>query len=445
LLRPYAPPLARRPLFKELPMFRQSPSRVSPAALASVSLLTLALGLSAFPQVAAAWPTGQEETVTLDDFTTTAKDGNVITIKHAEFQGTNLTQEEVVKLLTPDTPPEEKTALMQKMKAGAISIPTIDVAVKKGGAIHIKDVAASDVDSGKVGKFSIASVDGGGTDTDGPISIKCGTIKVENADLTDVLASTNGPSQISPMSHLGYASVAGLDLVAPDKDPGPGASIHIALASFELRNNYEGETLKDGATSFKGLVLEPSKGSDFANNLAILGYTKLELSGNLGAHYDAGSKKFSLDDFTINGVNAGAFGVKANFENIEPALFGADASARMGAVAGGAISSIEFKFVNAGLVEKTVTYFSDQQKVSPEALKKQWSGTAGQMLPAVLGGDPSALKVAAEAQKFIAAPSSFTLTVKPKSGAFKFADAIGGAGDPMALLGTLDIVAVANK
>ena len=81
----------------------------------------------------------------------------------------------------------------------------------------------------------------------------------------------------------------------------------------------------------------------------------------------------------------------------------------MGALAGGGIAAIEVKFVNAGLFEKSVAYFAAQQKTTPEAVKKQWAAAAGQMLPAVLGGDPSALKVAAEAQKFIAAPTNLTI------------------------------------
>jgi len=156
-------------------MVRHSTRQVPRATIAAVSLLALALGVGAFPKIAAAWPVGQEETVALDNFTVTATNGNVITIKHAEFQGTNLTEEEIKKLLTPDTPADEETALAQKLKAGSISIPLVDVAVKKGGAIHIHDISASDVDSGKIGKFGFASVDGSGTDEDGPVSIKSGS------------------------------------------------------------------------------------------------------------------------------------------------------------------------------------------------------------------------------------------------------------------------------
>jgi hypothetical protein len=425
-------------------MLRHSRRQVSYATIAGASLLTLALGVGAFPRIAAAWPVGQDGTVTLDDFTVTATNGNIVTIKHAEFEGTNLTEEEIKKLLTPDTPADEEAALAQKLKAGSISIPLVDVAVKKGGAVHIHDVTASDIDSGKIGKFGFASVDGSGTDEDGPVSIKSGAFKMENADLADALGSLGNPSQISPTNHLGYVSWQGVDFVVPDKEAGAGKTTHIALTSFELRNNYDGAILKDAAMKLKGLIIEPSKGSEFANNLAMMNYTRLELNSTIAAHYDAASKKFTLDDFTLDDAGAGAIGLKASFENIDPALFGADSAARMGAVADGAISSLEIKVVNAGLFEKSIAFFADQQKTTAAALKKQWTDAAGQMLPAVLGGDPSALKIAAEAQKFIGAPTNLTIAVHPKSGALKFSDAMAG-GDPMALVSTLDISASANK
>src|SRR5579871_841503 len=108
-------------------MLRHSNRRAPALTIAGGSLLTFAIGLVAFPQLAAAWPVGQEATVTLDNFTAQQKDGGVITIKHAEFQGTNLSKEEIEKLLTPDTPVDDETALLQKAKFGAVSIPLIEI------------------------------------------------------------------------------------------------------------------------------------------------------------------------------------------------------------------------------------------------------------------------------------------------------------------------------
>ena len=117
----------------------------------------------------------------------------------------------------------------------------------------------------------------------------------------------------------------------------------------------------------------------------------------------------------------------------------------MAAVTSGAmIAGIEFKFVNAGLFEKALAYFAGQQKTTPEALKQQWAAAAGQMLPALLGGDPAALKVAAEAQKFVAAPTNLTIALRPKTGALKFSDALAAA-IRSSLIATIDIVAIANK
>jgi hypothetical protein len=237
----------------------------------------------------------------------------------------------------------------------------------------------------------------------------------------------------------------GVDIVAPDKESAAqGGSIHMALASVESRNNYDGDTFKDTATTLKGLIIEPSKGSEFANSLGALGYTRVELSASAVIRYDSDGKKLAVEDITIDYAKAGSIGVKANFGGIDPAVFGKDRGAQMAAVADGDISSLEIKFVNGGVFEKAAAYYAKQQNTTPEALRQQWAAVAWQMLPVMLGGDPAALKVAAEAQKFIAAPTSLTIALRPKAEALKFTDFMA-IGDPTALLAKIDIEASANK
>ena len=186
--------------------------------------------------------------------------------------------------------------------------------------------------------------------------------------------------------------------------------------------------------------MEPSKGTEFAASLGILGYTRLDLGVTSAAHYDSSAKTLAIDDLSFTGDKMGSFGLKANFGDIGPEVFAADNDARMAGLMGASISALEVKFVNSGLFEKAVGYFADQQKMTPEAMKKQWTEVAGQMLPAVLGGSPPALNLAGAAQKFIASPTSLTIAVKPKSGALKFTDAMALA-DPSTMLSKIDIVA----
>jgi hypothetical protein len=415
---------------------------VSRAPIAGASLLALALGLGSCPLSAAAQDVA---TVTLDDFTVTSQHGDVITIKHAVFEGTNLSKQEIVTMLTPDTSSEAELALIRKLKAVSISIPSIDVAKKKGGAIHIHDVSAADVDSGKIGKLGFSGVDGGGTGDDGPVTVKSGALRVENADLSGTLGPGGDSDPASPIAQLGFLSWEGVDIVAPDQDgPAQGGSIHMGLKSIESRNTYDGATFKDSTTTLKGLIIEPSKGSEFANSLGQLGYTSVEMDATAVVRYDAAGKTLAVQDITIDYAKAGSIGIKANFGGIDPALFGKDRGAQMAAVADGDISSLEIKFVNSGVVERAAAYFAQQQKTTPDALKQQWAAAAGQMLPVLLGGDPAALKLAAEAQKFISAPSSLTVALRPKAEALKITDFLAMA-DPSALLAKIDIQASANK
>ncbi len=218
----------------------------------------------------------------------------------------------------------------------------------------------------------------------------------------------------------------------------------MALATVELRNAYDGDTFKQGSTKLTELIVEPSPNSEFGKNLADLGYSKVELSMVVGADYAADAKTFTLDELTIEGAQMGSLRLKANFGDIDPTLFGADNSARMAALLGCSVSALEIKVVNSGLFEKALALAAKQQGASADALRQQMSAMIGQMAPLLLGGDPSSLKVAAEAQKFIAAPQNLTIAIKAKRGALKAADFMA-ISDPAAFVGKLDIAAVADK
>ena len=408
-------------------------------ALALIAGTSILLAPSAF-----AWPSGDSGDVTLDDFTAKAKDGSAFVIKHAEFANTNLSKDEIVQMLTPDTSEADERALVEKLKADKISIPAIDITAKDGTKIHIHDLAASNVDGGNVGKLEFGGMEASGTDNGAPVSVKSGALRLEGLNLAEALKAIGAPADAAQKGRLSHLTWELLDIVAPDKESGPGKTIHVAFASIELRGDYAGDALKQGSTKLTGLIIEPSPDSEFGKNLAELGYSRVELALVIGANYQADAKKFSLDELTIEGAKMGAFGLKANFGDIDPGLFGTDNDARMQALLGCSISSLEIKIVNSGLFEKALALYAKQQGATPDALKQQWSAMTGQMAPMFLGGDPSALKVTAEAQKFIATPKNLTISIKAKNGALKAADFMA-ISDPAAFASKLDIVAAANQ
>ncbi|HLW92964.1 MAG TPA: hypothetical protein VKS78_16905, partial [Roseiarcus sp.] len=295
----------------------------------------------------------------------------------------------------------------------------------------------------KVGKLAIAGVDGAGTEDGAPVTIRSGALTLEDADLAEVLKAAGASEEAGKNGRIGHMKWESVDIVAPDKASGPGKTVHIAFGSFELNSDYDGDTLKKGSTVLKGLIVEPAPGSEFANNLSTLGYSRLELAAAIGAHYEADAKALSLDDLTLEGVAMGSLGLKAHFADVDPTLMSGGKDERMQALFGCSIAALEIKIVNAGLFEKALAYYAKQQGTTPDALKQQISAAAVQMVPLLLGGDPSAQKVASEAQKFIDQPKNLTVTIKAKGDPLKAADFMGG--DTSAIAAKLDISATANQ
>jgi len=406
----------------------------------------LSLGASLLASVAAfAWPVGGGSDVTIDNLafkSAKSADGDSFAIAHVEFTNTNLSKEEIVKLLTPETPVDEARALAKKLTADKISIPSIDILGKDGSKIHLAGLTAAHVDAGRVESLDASGLDATGTDKGSPVTVKTGALHVDGVDGAQLLAGESGAA--AKPSRLGGLKLSGLDVVAPDPGDTPGQTIHFSIGSIELHNDYAGDALKQGDSKITGIVIEPSPGSDTAKSLATLGYSKVELAVAIGASYQADAKSFTLNTFTVDGVEMGSVGVKANFTDVGPALFGGDSGARMQALLEAGVASVELTLVNSGLFDKALGYYAKQQSVAPDQLRAQWSATVGQLTPVMLGGSPSGVALAAEAQKFIAAPKNLTVTVKAKTGALKAGDFMA-LTDPTEIVGKIDISAAANR
>ncbi len=404
----------------------------------------------------AAWPVGAAffacvlaapaaaDDIVIDSLAFKSLDGDAFAIAHVEFLNTNLTREEVVKLLTPDSPSDDDRALALKLKAGRISIPSIDILGTDGSKIHIAGLTAVHVEAGRIESLDLAGIDAGGADKGGPITVKAGALHVDGLDLAQWFAADDDAAVARP-TRLGGLTLGGLDFVGPDPGDAPGQSLHIAIGSIALHNDYSGDTLKHGrrqgrrrrhrAVARLGSRQEPRQPRLFQDRTGGRAHRRLPRRRQDPSARQPDRRR------RRDGSHRRSRPVSAT---LRLPCSAPTAASRMQALLTAGVASLEVKVVNGGLFEKSLAYYAKAQGLPIDKLRAQWSAMVGQMAPAMLGGSPAGLTLAVETQKFIAEPKTLTIAVKAKSGALKAGDFMA-IGDPSEIAGKLDISAAANR
>jgi hypothetical protein len=387
--------------------------------------------------------------VSLDNLTFTTKAGGTATIKHVEFDGTNLSKDEVAKLFSGTPTREELAPIIAKLQASKILVPEMVVTDAAGtGSMTFHDFQATSISAGKIAHMTLAGFDGGGTDPDvGPVTMHSGQIAIDGGDFSRLLpALRDGDMAGAGSAQITHFTWQGFTMTFPDKDTpamAAGGNLYkVAVASVEGQGTYAGDLPNKGFGELKSLTIEPPKASKFGQGLAEFGYDRIDIGFTMSGSYDANAKTYVLDDYTIHAVDAGSLGFKAQFGGIDKSAFSGDQMSRLAALANGNISSVAVSFVDNGLFEKAVAYIAKTQKTTPDAIKEQWSVMAAQVLPAFLGANPAALKLAAAVTKFIAAPKALTITAKAKGSPLAFSELTTAA--PALLLQRVDLDATSQ-
>lgn len=378
------------------------------------------------------------ETVSIDQQVfKTAK--ATVTMKGLQAVDSSLSKDAIVKMLTPGTPDAERAALIKSFKASKLTIPSIELRDPKG-ALTVRDVAADKIDGGRIGKFTVAGAESSGNED---VKLKVNALTLEDGDFSSVAAAllAGDPSQVG--GRVGFVKFDGF--TASFREEGPKDKtglVDVSLASLESRTAMEADIPKTGTFVLKNMVVSPQKGSKLGRDLTAFGYDKLDMGVKGAFAYDVASKAFKLDDFTIDGVGAGALTLTAALGNVDKTFAASDPNQRIAAFLGADIPEMKLKFVNAGLFDRALAYVA--AKRSKETVRAEWAQAAGQYIPIFLGGDAGALALAAEVQKFINDPKSLVLTAKGKGGPVRIIE-LPGLKDPAALLKRVELTAAANQ
>jgi hypothetical protein len=250
---------------------------------------------------------------------------------------------------------------------------------------------------------------------------------------------------------FGSFSLKDVDFDVPDKkskaQDASAPNIRFGLRSFQLdtANPVHGipTALRLALDRFTMALPADSK-DEGLKDLIAMGYRAVDLSMSLDGAWNEGDNEFVLKDASVSGANMGSATLKGTLGNVTRDVFSSDSTIAQFAVLASTLKSVGLAVENKGLADKLVEREAKRQKKTPDALRRELGSAAMLVIPAALGGTPSAKAVALAVAKFIAKPGRLTVNAKARNPeGIGFSDYVS-AGAPQALLQQVEVSASAE-
>jgi hypothetical protein len=250
---------------------------------------------------------------------------------------------------------------------------------------------------------------------------------------------------------FGSLSLKDVDFDVPDKktraQDASAPNIRFGLKSFQLdtANPVHGiPTALRLALDRFSMALPADSRDEGLKDLIAMGYRAVDLSMSLDGAWNEADNEFVLKDASVSGVNMGSASLKGTLGNVTRDVFSSDSTIAQFAVLASTVKSVGLSVENKGLADKLVEREAKRQKKTPEALRRELGSAAMLVIPAALGGTPSAKTVALAIAKFIAKPGRLTVHAKARNpDGIGFSDYVS-AGAPQALLQQVEVTANAE-
>lgn len=387
----------------------------------------------------------------LENVTIKISDVSEVQIPRMEITDTNLTRAEIDRLLSGEATATERSALATKLQARRISVPQMNL-IGRGeekGTIVIRDQLAVNIDKGLFERVSITSLEGKFTMTGaGEGALASGPIVLENGDFSSLLQAALKGDVLDGVAKLGAFSWSGFQMLVPDKDV-PRTAIggnhyKISLGALKGSTTYAGEVPLKTLGVIEGLTFAAPQASEAGRMLASFGYDKLDFGFTFDGIYDPTKMSYALSDYTITGVGAGALKLTGAFGGLEPGAFMGEGDARLAALSRGNMSALTLNYVDSGLFGKALSYYASTVGKNTESVRNEWAMLVTGLLPMLMGGDPSSLKIADSLGSFVRDPKSLHVSLKAKGAPVPFSEAPALA-DPIAFLNRVELSVTANK
>ena len=387
--------------------------------------------------------------VILDNLTS-REDRGLTRIARVEVINSNLSADEVRRLLETTGDEKIQLELLSRLKADRMTINGLTFSGDDGTMIFAP-IMMSGIDQGRVARITLDGVDMDlrMSDTKGTSQLKVRALEIERADFASLLKAVlaGRPEDIDFRAEkfvwAGF-EWSGADENVKATAPG-GNRMRISLAGVNATTQYEGAMPVRSVAEINGLSIELPPTSEGGQAFADMGYKKLEFSLAGQMRYDPLKRDLMIENYALTGVNVGRLMLSGTFGNIDPSLLsGGVPEQKLAALMLANISQIDIRFVNEGAVENGFAYAASQQGKSAPALRSEASMIVGQMLPMLLGGDPAALPLARSAQDFLRESKNFTLSLKSRGAPVPVAR-LSSISDPSTFFALVDVQLKSNQ
>ena len=353
-----------------------------------------------------------------------------LTIPHIEFADANIDAKEARALFDPNTPADDRKAILGKLTASKVTAPSLTY-VFKGGTIALSDFEADHVAAGKAAHLALSGGALRQTDARGELDLTLRALAADDVDLTRLLAASARKPRPDDVraAHVVSSGFSALFTPTGDADLERFGALAIDLRNFETHADYQGSNLVESSSTFDHLTFTPAAGSAGADALKQFGYSSLDVSGSFEGSYDPEKQVYSIKRFDLNGAGMAHTTISGAISGVAPGE--ADASVR-GAprlLLDGQVQTLSLHLVDEGLVGHLVDFYASRQDATPDQVRRQWSAAAALMIPMLMRGDSASLVIAQAVSQFIRSPGIFDVSLKAKGDPVSFADLWKAIGD----------------
>ncbi|KMO37868.1 hypothetical protein VQ03_18380 [Methylobacterium tarhaniae] len=220
-----------------------------------------------------------------------------------------------------------------------------------------------------------------------------GQIALDNLDV-DLPAQASPQDPLNASGPLRFALRSGALAMSEPRDGVPTAS----------RLTFDGLTC----------AVPPDSTAPVLADLSGLGYTALDLSGQVDARWDEAAREVTLRDVTLTGKDMGTARITGTIGGIGKEVFDPEPMVSSLALLGASAKSLALTLENGGLFQRFVDQQAKAQSLKPEELQREYGTAAMLGIPAVLGGSPSAKALGQAVSRFVVKPGRLSVSAAAK-------------------------------